>query len=312
MPSSTPKPGHDLATVNPELAKQAHGWDPVTVTAGSNKRRGWICDKGHVWSAAVADRSGGRGCPTCAGQQVLAGFNDLATVNPELAQQAHGWDPATVTAHSGKKVDWKCGKGHVWSAAVNDRSGGRGCPICAGRQVLAGFNDLATVNPELSQQAHGWDPVTVTTGSNKKVGWKCEKGHVWSAAVADRSQGSGCPICAVRLFKPDLDAHLYLLEHPKRGLYQIGVSNRIKGRLNEHARSGWNVVDVSSVMPGDVAYRYEQDGRKAIKSRGGCFTDLLGNEKSSGYSEVWKRASFRPKSLARLIQMVDQDRGGVR
>ena len=247
MPSSTPKPGHDLATVNPELAKQAHGWDPVTVTAGSNKRRGWICDKGHIWDAVVAGRSGGRGCPICAGRQVLAGFNDLTTINPELAKQAHGWDPATVTAHSGKKVDWKCGKGHVWGAAVNDRS-----------------------------------------------------------------QGNGCPICAVRLFKPDLDAHLYLLEHPKRGLYQIGVSNRIKGRLNEHARSGWNVVDVSSVMPGDVAYRYEQDGRKAIKSRGGCFTDLLGNEKSSGYSEVWKRASFRPKSLARLIQMVDQDRGGVR
>ena len=302
---------NDLATINPGLAAQASGWDPTTVPAGSNRNLSWICDDVHEWAARVVDRSRGDGCPYCAGKKVLAGYIDFATTNPDLSIQAHGWDPAMVTAMSGQKFSWICDEGHVWDARVADRSAGRGCPTCANKKALAGYNDLATTNPGLAAQAHGWDPTTVTAMSMKKLSWVCKEGHVWDATVAHRSNGRGCPYCAVRFFKPNLDAHLYLLEHPERDLCQIGVSNRIKRRLAEHAGKGWKVIGVSSVMPGDVAYQYEQDGRRAIKSRGGVFTDLLGNVKSRGYSEVWTRKSFRPKSLAKLMQMVDEDRSKV-
>ena len=302
---------NDLATTNPGLAAQAHNWDPTTVTARSNRKCPWICDEGHVWEATVDHRSRGSDCPYCLGQRVLVGINDLATTNSKLAAQAHGWDPTTVMAMSNQKRQWICDEGHVWTATVDHRSAGRGCPMCAGRKVLAGFNDLATLRPDLAAQAHGWDPTTVTAMSGKKRQWICDEGHVWTATVYNRSAGSGCPPCAVRFFKPDLDAHLYLLEHPERDLCQIGVSNRIKRRLATHARSGWEVIGVSTVMPGAVAYQYEQDGRRAVKSRGGCFTDLLGNEKPSGYSEVWTRASFCPNNIAELMQMVDEDRSKV-
>lgn len=174
--------------------------------------------------------------------------------------------------------------------------------------MLGGYNDLATTNPELATQAHGWDPTTVAAMSDKKCQWICGEDHVWDAVVSSRSEGRGCPYCAERWFKPELDAHLYFLEHPERDLYQIGISNEIKRRLNEHARSGWKVIGVSSVMPGAVAYQYEQDGRRVVKSRGAVFTDHVGNEKPSGYSEVWTRKSFRPKSLTELMRMVDIDR----
>jgi translation initiation factor IF-1 len=302
---------NDLATVNPKLAVQAHGWDPSTVTAMSNKKLSWICDEGHVWDAVVYGRSRGNSCPVHAGRQVLVGYNDLATTHPELAKQAHGWDPTTVTAMSNKKLDWICEEGHVWAAHIYNRSVGNRCPYCSGQKVRAGYNDLATVNPELAAQAHGWDPTTVTASCRKKVAWKCELDHIWGATVAHRSRGSGCPICADRRFKPELDAHLYFLEHPERDLYQIGISNEIKRRLNEHAGKGWEVIEVSEVMPGHQAHDYERDGCKAIKSRGGCFTDLLGKEMVGGYSEVWTRKSFRPKSLTELIQMVDADRRDV-
>ena len=36
---------NSLAITNPELAKQAHGWDPTTVAAMSNKKRERICDE---------------------------------------------------------------------------------------------------------------------------------------------------------------------------------------------------------------------------------------------------------------------------
>ncbi len=60
----TKKPS--LAETHPELAAQADGWDPTTLTALSNKRTKWICVEGHKWLSVVANRSRGSGCPSCA------------------------------------------------------------------------------------------------------------------------------------------------------------------------------------------------------------------------------------------------------
>jgi len=194
---------NDLATKFPEIANEADGWNPSTVTAGSTKKLPWKCSKGHIWSATVSSRTGdSTGCPVCAGKQVLAGDNDLATKFPEIANEADGWNPSTVTAGSNKKLKWKCSKGHIWSATVSHRThktDPRGCPVCAGRQVLFGYNDLATKFPEIANEADGWNPSTVTAGSTKKLPWKCSKGHRWSAAVNNRTTNSvGCPVCAGR------------------------------------------------------------------------------------------------------------------
>jgi hypothetical protein len=187
---------NDLVTTNPQLAAQADGWDPTSVVKYSHKKVAWRCTKGHTWKATVASRSSGSSCPVCSGRQVLVWHNDLATTHPELAAQADGWDPTTLSAGSDAKVGWICEFGHSWQAVVSSRSAGRGCPVCAGKKVLKGFNDLATTNPELAAQADGWDPTTVIAGSHKKVGWKCKHGHKWNAAVGNRAIGLGCPVCA--------------------------------------------------------------------------------------------------------------------
>ncbi|MFM8954877.1 MAG: zinc-ribbon domain-containing protein, partial [Actinomycetota bacterium] len=162
-----PQPGKSLAKTHPKLAAQADGWDPRTLTRGSKKKVGWKCSLGHKWEASVQSRSNGNGCPVCAGQAVQVGFNDLATVNPKLASEADGWDPRTLTRGSNKKVGWKCSLGHKWVANPLNRSSGKGCPVCSGNKVQVGFNDLATVNPKLASEADGWDPRTLTRGSNK-------------------------------------------------------------------------------------------------------------------------------------------------
>ena len=110
----TKKPS--IAETHPKLAKEADGWDPATVTSGSGKKMPWKCELAHQWVAQVASRVYGRGCPICSNQKVLVGYNDLATTNPELAKEADGWDPATLIAGSGKKVEWKCGLSHRWGA----------------------------------------------------------------------------------------------------------------------------------------------------------------------------------------------------
>ena len=199
---------NDLATVRPDLVQE---WNydrndllPNEVTCGSFKKVWWRCSKGHSWEAVIYSRKSGNGCPYCAGTMVLTGFNDLATVKAELLDE---WDysknkdesPQTVSAGTSRLVWWKCDKGHSWKASVASRVSGRKCPVCTGRKVVKGFNDLTTINPLLAEE---WDteknsenPDSVTSGSSRKFWWKCSKGHNWKATVAGRMSGTGCPYC---------------------------------------------------------------------------------------------------------------------
>lgn len=70
---------------------------------------------------------------------MLAGFNDLATLEPAVAAQGHPTlngtlTPQQVTAASHKRVWWECPSGHVWKAVIYSRASGKkhGCPICSG------------------------------------------------------------------------------------------------------------------------------------------------------------------------------------
>lgn len=181
---------------------------PNMLFAGSKKKVWWKCQKGHSWQAQMLHRTKRKqatSCPYCANKKVMEGFNDLLTTNKSLAAQ---WNyernadlsPKNFTEHSGKKVWWKCEKGHEWEASITKRSAGRGCPICSGKKVIRGINDFGTVKPELLKE---WDfernslnPYTLSRGSNKKAWWKCQYGHNWEATIIKRSAGRGCPICA--------------------------------------------------------------------------------------------------------------------
>lgn len=200
----------------PELLKEwdfdmNKGIDVSKVSFGSIAKYHWICSRGHKWCASMNHRTGKKtGCPVCANKKVKKGFNDLETTNPDLVKE---WDwnknkgitPSMFTAGSGKKVWWSCRNyHHSWQATIDKRVNGRGCPICLGKKVLIGFNDLATTNPELAGE---WDIANndssvfeVVAGSNKKAYWICKKcGYQWESVIANRAKGSGCPKCAMKI-----------------------------------------------------------------------------------------------------------------
>ena len=150
----------------------------------------------------------------CDGKQVLPGENDLATLRPDLAAQWHPiknlpLTPETVSGNSNRSVWWVCGLGHEWRSPIGRRAqGSTGCPVCTGKQVLPGFNDLATLEPKIAaqwaQDLNGTlTPEMVTVGSAKRVWWRCDQDHVWAAKIYSRtgSQRSGCPVCAGRYKK---------------------------------------------------------------------------------------------------------------
>ena len=187
---------------------------PRDVTPGSHKLIWWRCPRGYSYRSAVKTRVQGTGCPYCTGRKVTPKQGGLVKQFPLLTAE---WDieknapltPQDVTTGSRRKVWCTCANGHSWRAAVYSRTTlGTGCPVCTGRQALAGENDLTTLYPDIAAQ---WDeekngalhPSNVTAGSNRPVWWRCEKGHSYRAVIAQRVQrGDGCPYCANRKVLP--------------------------------------------------------------------------------------------------------------
>jgi hypothetical protein len=59
---------------------------------------------------------------------------------------------------------------------------------------------LSATHPELAKEADSWDPGTITSGSKKKLSWKCAKKHSWDASVSNRALlRSGCPYCTRKI-----------------------------------------------------------------------------------------------------------------
>ena len=203
---------NDFQSRCPDLAKE---WDfeknylkPDEVAFGTDAKFWWNCFKGHSYESSINNRRAGNGCHYCSGQRVIAGENDLQTLNPSIAKEWNyeknsDFNPKDFTPKSHKKVWWKCNLGHEWEAPIYNRTAGSGCPYCSGRYVVKGENDLKTVNPILAGEWNykknlGLTPEDVKPNSNKKVWWICIKGHEWEATISNRNQGKGCPYCSGR------------------------------------------------------------------------------------------------------------------
>jgi len=188
----------------------------------------------------------------------MPGFNDLETTHPALASEAVDWDPSTLTAGSESMRVWRCPQGHEYDALVYSRASGRGCPICAGRQVLVGFNDLQTICPDIAAEATGWNPTTVTAVSGKIRLWRCSEGHEWKARVANRRNGAGCPVCAITGFNPGDQGWLYLMRHENWQMLQVGITNHPRDRFALHTGHGWELLEIRGPMDGLLAQSWER------------------------------------------------------
>ncbi|WP_235315695.1 zinc-ribbon domain-containing protein [Ligilactobacillus ruminis] len=87
---------------------------------------------------------------------------------------------------------WRCEKGHEGEAAVKSRTINKtGCPYCSHNKVLAGFNDLATLLPDIaaewSDRNYPLLPTQVTVFVNRKAWWKCKDcGREWNTLISNR------------------------------------------------------------------------------------------------------------------------------
>ncbi len=211
-----PLPGRSLAENNPELKEEWHykknrSLKPENISARSGKKVWWRCKKKHEWQAAVSWRTDGSKCPYCASRKA-GKDNNLAVVNTELASEWHpvkngARKPKQFLPNSGVKVWWQCTKNHQWQATIQSRNNGCGCPFCSGR-FASKENSLKAINPKLAKE---WNhakngklkPEKFGPNSNKKIWWKCGRGHEWQSTIINRNSGNRCPYCSGKLATPD-------------------------------------------------------------------------------------------------------------
>ena len=202
---------NDIVTTHPELLKI---WDyekntvkPTEISFGYRKKLWWKCEKGHSYEGYLYNRRNGHGCPICTNMKIVKGINDFATFYPELLKE---WDyekndisPEEVGCYSGKKVWWKCPVcGYSWKTAIVKRTAyNQGCVVCKGLKILAGYNDLATLRPDIAAR---WDydkngdllPTQVGIGSSKKAWFTCSEGHSFQTFIGSYVMAvNKCPVC---------------------------------------------------------------------------------------------------------------------
>lgn len=299
---------NDLQTLFPDVATWANGWDPSLVRPYSRKINQWRCPVDHRFEQSIAKQVRFNTCPICSHRRVEIGFNDVATTHPEIAKMILNPDSKTLMANSKTKVIFACDLGHQWEARLQEVTQGNRCPVCAGKKVLVGFNDLATVNPSLASEAYGWDPKASTSASGIKRKWKCHRGHIWEATVSNRSDSkqSGCPSCSKSGFDPNKDGFLYFIKHPDWEMLQIGITNFPDNRLSNHRQLGWELIEIRGPMEGYLTQKWESAILRMLKASGADLSNSKIAGKFDGYSEAWSKSTFQVSSITELMRQTEK------
>ena len=296
----TAKTKKSLQEINPELAVEFDlskngGLTASDFSPGSDKKVWWKAGCGHSWEASVGHRVRGRGCPVCKGMRVIAGINDLTTTHPSLAKEFDvlknaPLEPTMLSAGSNKKVWWTGNCGHAWETTVAHRSKGTGCPVCDGKVVIEGQNDLATTHPNIAKY---WSAknlplksTSVHAGTPKKAWFHCDFGHEYETAVNSKTRlNLGCPICSLKVLVAGVND--LATTHPQ-----------IAGHWNKAKNVGLSPSDVSIGSKRkiwftcDNGHDYEQQISSSLKY--GC-NKCSGHTVSRGENDL---ATLRPDLAA--------------
>ena len=209
---------NDIKTLHPELVERLSSElrnIAEDIVAKDEKVLSWECPncRGDYYDMIGNLAKGIDNCPYCNNKKVLEGFNDLASIHPELMEKLTSQLRQVankIICKDEKYLTWICPTCHgEYSDSIgNILNGIDNCPYCNNKKVLSGFNDLATRNPDLVDEAYlvgnymiGTDLSKSKNDSNKLAYWICQDcKHIYPMKIADRvlkdERGHNpCPRC---------------------------------------------------------------------------------------------------------------------
>src|SRR3990167_3326319 len=120
-----------------ELAKQCRfKWIAKSVPPKTGAKTTWECARGHVWNATYNSIQQGNRCPQCANDKRRLTESSYRTIANKMGIEWLGPFPPNVQI----KTEWKCNKGHIWSAPYANIYSGKGCLKCSGHEKLTESN----------------------------------------------------------------------------------------------------------------------------------------------------------------------------
>lgn len=208
-----PIPGEtDFASQYPDIAAEFDldandGKKPEDFLPHCNDYFNWKCKFGHKFRARMNNRVNNNSpCPYCAGEIPIPGENDAAALYPHLAEEYaedlnDGHKLSEYFPKSNQYANWRCKRGHEWSARIDHRTDGQSCPYCEGLKAIPEETSFAVRHPHMAKQwhptkNHGRTPSEFAEFSHFEAVWVCPKGHEYPMTIYHRSRGCGCSICS--------------------------------------------------------------------------------------------------------------------
>ena len=180
-----------------KIAENNGGRCLSTIYVGIETKMLWQCKNSHMWEATLNHTKNGSWCPKCsyivrANNRKLE--NGLA-VAKEISRKYNGECLSVKYTNNHTKMLWKCEKDHKWKATLHSiKDKNSWCKKCmiVGRKTK---DDLKIVQ-QMAKDLGGKCLCIEYTNSKIRVGWECDKGHVWEASISNIKKGTWCPKCA--------------------------------------------------------------------------------------------------------------------
>lgn len=177
---------------------------------------------GTVITALERSNSSSCGCTVCRGFEIRKGVNDISCGANPWAEEMWDLDKNVESrfnvSYKSKRFYWfRCPKGHSFQATpfrilqgyIGNKSRGRlYCPVCSGREVVSGVNDIVTTHKDCLKY---WDyeknnelgifPENVSHGSSKHIYALCSVcGSSYETTVSSLTSGDtvSCENCRKR------------------------------------------------------------------------------------------------------------------
>ena len=164
------------------ITRRFQGWHPGIR---------WECASGHRWTAsATSILHAGTWCPACAGQ-VGPSIETLAS-----KAAARGWVLlSTQYVNAKEKLRFRCRHGHETALSSDNFQRGRGCGTC--RRLAAGSTQRHSIGHAQAAAARrgGVCLSKEYHNSQRKLRWRCARGHEWEAVWASVRSGTWCGKC---------------------------------------------------------------------------------------------------------------------
>lgn len=176
-------------------------------------------------------------------------------------------------SQKGKMKHYKCkclNDGYEYIVLESELKNSKGCPVCSGKRVLVGYNDLATTNPEIIKYLlDKEDGYKYTKGSHKIIWVVCPHcGYKKSIKVEELVYNGGllCPKCSDGLSYPNKFAYnVFEQLHEQYALYNSEYSPDWAGRMRYD-----NYIVLKDgrklIVEMDGGFHYNEYGKRAAKN----------------------------------------------